>query len=61
MLNDNDCLQYVILVGSWCEFLYRETKILGNFTPNIKTLDMDFLIILGWGIPRRLRRSAHMV
>lgn len=42
MLNDNDCLQYVILVGSWCEFLYRETQVLGDFTPNIRTLDMDF-------------------
>ena len=44
LLADNDCLQYVVLVGSWAEFLYRELGILNNFEPNIKTMDIDFLL-----------------
>lgn len=45
LLDDNDCLPYLILVGSWAEFIYKETNMLMNFEPNIKTLDMDFLLI----------------
>lgn len=45
LLADNDCLQYVILVGSWAEFIYKESGMLGDFDPNIKTLDIDFLLI----------------
>lgn len=44
LLNDNDCLSHVILVGSWAEFIYRETGLLQGFEPNIKTLDVDFLL-----------------
>ena len=44
LLNDNDCLEYVILVGSWAEFLYGESGIMPGFEPNIKTLDIDFLL-----------------
>lgn len=44
LLSDNDCLQYVVLIGSWAEFLYRELGILEGFEPNIKTLDIDFLL-----------------
>ena len=44
LLADNDCLQHVILVGSWAEFLYRELGVLEGFEPNIKTLDIDFLL-----------------
>ena len=44
LLADNDCLEYVILIGSWAEFLYRELGILQKFEPNIKTLDIDFLL-----------------
>ena len=44
LLDDNDCLQDVVVVGSWAEFLYREAGLLQGFEPNIRTLDIDFLI-----------------
>lgn len=44
LLYDNDCLPYVVLIGSWAEFLYRELGILQGFEPNIKTMDIDFLL-----------------
>lgn len=44
LLSDNECLDHVVLIGSWTEFLYKETKLLGDFKPEIKTLDVDFLI-----------------
>jgi len=44
LLNDNDCLEHVILVGSWAEYLYGESGIMLGFEPNIKTLDIDFLL-----------------
>lgn len=44
MLSDNDCLNHVILIGSWAEYIYKETSMMPGFEPNIKTLDVDFLI-----------------
>ena len=44
LLNDNECLEHVILVGSWTEFLYQESGLIEGFEPNIKTLDIDFLL-----------------
>lgn len=44
LLYDNDCLKHVVLIGSWAEFVYQETGLLKGFEPNIKTMDMDFLI-----------------
>ena len=44
LLSDNDCLQHVVLIGSWTEYLYMEAKLLPGFEPNIRTLDVDFLI-----------------
>ena len=38
------CQQHVILIGSWVEFVYHEAGILTGFTPNIRTLDVDFLV-----------------
>lgn len=37
-------MDYVILIGSWAEYVYKETGLLNNFIPNIKTLDLDFLL-----------------
>ncbi|MDO4939499.1 MAG: GSU2403 family nucleotidyltransferase fold protein [Lachnospiraceae bacterium] len=45
LLSDNDCLQHVILVGSWAEFIYEQSGMLKDFAPNIKTMDIDFLLI----------------
>ena len=44
LLEDAGCLRHVVLVGSWAEFVYREAGVLPGFEPNIKTLDVDFLI-----------------
>lgn len=49
LLDDAECLDHVILIGSWAEFVYREAGILEGFAPNIRTLDVDFLV-------RNLRR-----
>ena len=37
LLSDNDCLEHVILIGSWAEFVYQETGLLKDFDSNIKT------------------------
>lgn len=42
---DNGCLADVIVVGSWAEYLYSESGILPGYNPNIRTLDVDILII----------------
>ena len=44
ILNENGALEHIILIGSWAEYLYKEKEILTNFKPNIRTLDIDFLI-----------------
>ena len=44
LLNDNDCLEHMVLIGSWAEYLYSELNILLNYESNVKTLDVDFLI-----------------
>ena len=51
LIADAGCMQHVILVGSWAEFVYKETGLLAGFSPSIKTLDVDFLI-------RNLRRPV---
>lgn len=44
LLDELGCLQYVMLIGSWAEFLYEKTGLLKGFIPNIKTMDIDFLV-----------------
>lgn len=44
LLSDNNCLEHIILIGSWAEFLYMETGVLPEYEANIRTLDIDFLI-----------------
>ena len=51
LLHDNDLLQYVEVVGSWCEYLYAQSGYLPDFTASLRTLDVDFLI-------KNLRRPA---
>ena len=43
-LDEKKVLQYVILIGSWAEFLYGEVSLLEGFSSYGKTTDMDFLI-----------------
>ena len=44
LLHDNDLLQYVELIGSWCEYIYAQSGILEKYDANIRTLDIDFLV-----------------
>lgn len=45
LLNDNDLLQEVIVVGSWAEYVYEEAGILPEgFGRELVTSDVDFLI-----------------
>ena len=44
LLHENDLLQYVEVVGSWCEYLYAQSGYLPGFTASLRTLDVDFLI-----------------
>lgn len=44
LVEDAGCIKHVILVGSWAEYVYREAGILPEFAPNIRTMDVDFLV-----------------
>ena len=39
LLNDNNLLQYVEVIGSWCEYLYAQSGYLPGFSANLRTLD----------------------
>lgn len=49
VLDGAGCLEHVVLIGSWAEYMYAHTDILPGFSPNIRTRDVDFLV-------RNLRR-----
>lgn len=49
-------MEYVILTGSWSELVYREAKFLPGFSPNIRTMDVDFLV----RNPRRPSPAAQL-
>ena len=44
VLSDNGVLEHVVLVGSWAEYVYAVSGILPDFTANLRTLDVDFLV-----------------
>ncbi|MDR1292680.1 MAG: nucleotidyltransferase domain-containing protein [Clostridiales Family XIII bacterium] len=44
LFHDNDCLEHVVLIGSWTEFLYQQTGLIPQGTTALRTLDIDFLI-----------------
>ena len=44
LIEEVGCMSFVVLVGSWAEYVYKEAGILPGFDPNIRTLDVDFLI-----------------
>ena len=51
LLDECGCLEHVIVVGSWAELVYGRAGLLEGFDPNIRTMDIDFLI-------RNLRRPV---
>ena len=44
LMDKNNVLQHIVVVGSWAEFLYEKCNILNDFISNTKTQDIDFLI-----------------
>jgi len=54
LLNDNDILAHVVLVGSWAEYIYAQTGILPGFTMTLRTIDIDFLV-------KNLRRPTEPI
>lgn len=43
-LAEAGCLDDIIIVGSWAEYLYSKCGLLKGYEPSIKTLDVDLLI-----------------
>lgn len=41
-LHENELLEFVILIGSWAEYIYAQSGLLPGFTENLRTLDVDF-------------------
>jgi len=47
ILNNLDkagCLEHVMLIGSWADYLYSVAGVLPDYESRIRTLDLDFLI-----------------
>ena len=44
LLHDNNLLEHVIVIGSWCEYIYAQSGILPDYSTMLRTLDIDFLI-----------------
>lgn len=44
ILENNKLLEYVVLIGSWAEYIYEKSGYLKGFESNLKTKDIDFLI-----------------
>ena len=43
IFNKEGLLPYVMLVGSWAEYMYQRYVFRTDFTPNLRTRDVDFL------------------
>lgn len=44
ILNRLDLLEYVVIVGSWAEYLYEESNYFDFFISSIRTTDVDILV-----------------
>jgi len=44
ILFKNNILGYIILIGSWVEYIYEAANYFQGFEANLKTKDVDFLI-----------------
>ena len=44
LLAESGCLDHVILIGSWAEYLYQNLGIIPTGTTALRTLDVDFLV-----------------
>ncbi len=53
-LEDHELLDHMVIIGSWCIYLYKEYFKNKNFTTTIRTRDVDLLIL----IPVRIGRKV---
>lgn len=56
VMDEAGCLDHVVLIGSWAEYAWWRAGLTEGFRPNIRTLDVDFLV-------RNMRRpvpEAHL-
>ncbi len=44
ILDKNKLLQHLVLIGSWVEYIYKESGLLKDFNASLRTRDVDFLI-----------------
>ena len=54
LLDENGILPYVVLTGSWAEYVYAQAGVLPGFELTLRTIDIDFLI-------KNLRRPADPI
>ena len=52
ILSEHGLLDHLILIGSWAEFIYETSGILGTFEANLRTRDYDFFV------PNAARRAT---
>lgn len=43
-INEAGCSEYVMIIGSWAEYLYDTNGLFEGFVPTMKTQDVDVLI-----------------
>ena len=43
-LQEADCLDEIIIIGSWAEYLYDKCNVIENYEAKIQTIDLDVLI-----------------
>lgn len=56
VMDEAGCLEHVVLIGSWAEYVWWHADLMEGFRPNIRTLDIDLLV-------RNMRRpvpEAHL-
>ena len=44
VMDEAGCLEHVVLVGSWAEYVWWHADLMEGFRPNIRTLDIDLLV-----------------
>lgn len=53
-MDENNILPYVILTGSWSEYVYAQSGVLPGFAMTLRTTDVDFLV-------KNMRRPSEPV
>lgn len=43
-MSSHGFLEYVVLIGSWAEFIYQKSGFLQDYPTELRTMDIDILI-----------------